>query len=270
MKKSKPIENEYFCIERFNYAEKKGEYAVNRHYHNFYEIYYMENGCCSYFIDSKSFQPNPGDLLLIPEGVIHSTLYTQNKPSRILVNCSRKYIPLPALALFSKNNYLYRNSDIKDYVAELLFKIKDEYTNPDEFSDDVIQSHMRVLLFTLARNKNQYKISDSKSTYIEEAVNYIQKNLAYDLSLSEIASRLSVSSEHFSRMFKRETGFGFNEYLNLLRLKKAEELLKNEPISVSEIAMMCGFNDCNYFSTKFKKMYGISPKALQVMSRGYN
>lgn len=52
-------------------------------------------------------------------------------------------------------------------------------------------------------------------------------------------------------MLKKETGFGFSEYLNLLRLQYAETLLQqSDKLSISE---QCGFNDSNYFSVKFKK-----------------
>ena len=80
-----------------------------------------------------------------------------------------------------------------------------------------------------------------------------------------MAEMFSVCPEHFSREFKKETGFGFCEYLNLLRLKKAEQLLKqNDKIRVSEVSEMVGFNDSNYFSLKFKKMYGTSPKNIRA------
>lgn len=267
MQKHKSSPKCCFSFSRCDYTDKQGELRVVDHYHDFYEIYYVENGYCNYFIDNKSFSLVPGDLVLIPRGVIHNTLYTKNKPSRLLVHCSEKYIPSSTLPMFTKNNYLYRNPDAAKVILQLLYNISDESAHPDAFSDDAIKCHMCLLMFTLARNGNQYKISDSKSSYIENAINHIQKNLAYDISLSETARLFSVSKEHFSRKFKKETGFGFNEYVNLLRLKKAETLLKDETLSVSEVAAACGFNDCNYFSTKFKKMYGYSPKALQTMSR---
>ena len=54
---------------------------------------------------------------------------------------------------------------------------------------------------------------------------------------------------------------GFSEYLTLVRLKNAEELLKSDmSLSVTEIAYASGFNDSNYFSEKFKSYYGVSPK----------
>ena len=89
------------------------------------------------------------------------------------------------------------------------------------------------------------------------------------LTLSGLAKRFSVSFEHFSRMFKKETGLGFSKYLNSLRLQYAEQLLKSsEKYSITEVAQICGFDDSNYFSKKFKEVYGISPKKLQKTDEG--
>lgn len=267
MKKANVTLNNNFSYSRSDYKDKVGELRVIEHYHDFFEIYYVENGYCSYFIDNRSYSVIPGDLILVPKGVIHNTLYTENKPTRLLVHCFEEYLPSSALSVFTRSNYLYRNPAVSGFISELLYKIGDEFSSLDDFSFDAIKCHMSLLMFTISRNENQYKLSDSKSSYIENAIEYVKKNLAYDISLSETAKLFSVSGEHFSRKFKKETGFGFNEYVNLLRLKKAESLLKNDTASVSEIAAACGFNDCNYFSTKFKKLYGISPKTLQTTSR---
>ena len=81
-----------------------------------------------------------------------------------------------------------------------------------------------------------------------------------DVKLSAVARLVNVSAEHLSRIFKKETAFGFNEYLTLYRLQKAEYILANEPgRAIGEIAYSCGFNDSNYFSYKFKQRYGVSP-----------
>ena len=99
---------------------------------------------------------------------------------------------------------------------------------------------------------------------IEQAVAYIRENFASDITLSSLAKRFSVSPEHFSRMFKKETGLGFSKYLNSLRLQHAEQLLKSESRqSITDVAQICGFEDSNYFSKKFKEAYGISPKKVQ-------
>lgn len=122
----------------------------------------------------------------------------------------------------------------------------------DDFSDDAIKSYMNLFFFMIARNKNQINPEDTQTGYIEEAINYIQKNLAGEISLSDISRKFSVSCEHFSRRFNKETGFGFCEYVNLLRMKRAETLLmQSENKTVGQIAAECGFFDSNYFSMKF-------------------
>ena len=74
---------------------------------------------------------------------------------------------------------------------------------------------------------------------------------------------MNVSQEHLSRTFKKDTGLGFNEYLNVYRLKRANAILTENPKSkVSQVAVRCGFGDSNYFSNTYKKMYGISPSKV--------
>ncbi len=253
-----------FYFERSNHAKTPANIYIEEHYHNFFEIYYIENGSCNYFIDNKAYHMTKGDVAIIPKGVIHHTIYTNDKPTRLLVNCTRRYIPSSVFTLISGNNYLYRNHNIQHEIHVLLKKIESEYINPDIYTEESIVCLMHSLFFLIARNKNDYTDQRYNSSYIEQAVEYIQNNLSSDISLSETAALFSVSSEHFSRAFKKETGFGFNQFVNLIRLKKAESLLKQGGLSVSEVASMCGFNDSNYFSMKFKKMYNIPPKVLQL------
>ena len=110
-------------------------------------------------------------------------------------------------------------------------------------------------------NPNEIKTGNS---LVDSTLKYIKANFTGDIKLSTVAGMRSVSPEHLSRTFKSCVGIGFSEYLTLLRLKLAEEMIKNEPgKTISEIAYECGFNDGNYFSFRFKKMYGISPSKLR-------
>ena len=105
---------------------------------------------------------------------------------------------------------------------------------------------------------------DNGNRVIEQAVAYIKENFASDITLSSLAKMFSVSPEHFSRLFKKETGLGFSKYLNSLRLQYAEQLLRSaEGQNITQVAEICGFEDSNYFSKKFKEVYGISPKKVQ-------
>jgi len=248
----------------FNSGVKSLAVGSSRHYHNLFEIYYMKEGSCSYFIDNRVYEVVAGDVVLIPEGVIHKTNYGDVPHTRLLVNCSSKYIPSSVGTYIPKLIYLYRNDSAREEIDRLFSRIEAEWSSPDEFSEEALRCLVYSLFFVMARNSNTFTSKSNGSIFIEGCVKYIQKNFMNHISLSEMARLYSVSPEHLSRMFKRETGFGFNEYITLVRLQRAESMLKNENgKSISEIAYACGFNDSNYFSDKFKRAYGVIPSEVR-------
>ena len=253
----------------YHKAEEKTSSQCTRHYHNSFEIYYLKEGGCNYFIDNRSYDLSAGDIVLIPEGVIHKTNYDKSEPhTRYLINCSLAYVPRGVLPMIPSLMYLYRNKEISERVEELLIRIGEEYERHDAFRDEALRCLTFELFFLLARNANECSEVSAGSLFIEETVKYIQKNYMADITLSTMAKLHSVSSEHLSRTFKKETGFGFSEYLTLVRLQKAEYMLRNEPgRSVCEIAYACGFNDSNYFSDKFRRSYGVAPSSLRRRSK---
>lgn len=244
----------------FNKSENKIGSQCTRHYHSSFEIYYLKSGVCNYFIDNRSYEIKEGDLVLIPEGVIHKTNYPCVPHTRMLINCSSDYVPESVSELIPSMTYIYRNSHITTQIEIILEKIAEEYGRDDPFRDESLRCLTFELFFLLARNTNKRTVVNAGSVFIEDTVKYIQKNYMNEITLADMAKRHAVSAEHLSRTFKKETGFGFSEYLTLVRLQKAEYMLKNEPgKTICEISYACGFNDSNYFSDKFKKAYGFSP-----------
>ena len=94
---------------------------------------------------------------------------------------------------------------------------------------------------------------------ISNAKHYIDEHLAEDISVSSIATNLYIIPNYFSRLFKRITGEGCNEYIVRKRIEKARSLLETTSIKTGKIAMMVGYRDTNYFSLAFKKHTGKSP-----------
>ena len=247
----------------FFYSSRRryGTVMNSHHYHDSkFEIYYMVSGKCSYFIDDKSYDVLPGDVVLIPEGTIHKTDYGKEEHSRLLIECSSGFIPEEVRPKIAELSYVYRNPDVTRDIFLLLKKIGEEFSHPDELTENAITAYMRILFYTLVRSENSAERPDSKNQMVEEVVSYLKENFSQEITLSAMAKLCFVSPEHLSRTFKKETGFGFSEYLTLLRLRQAEYMLKEgDEYSISEIAYRCGFNDSNYFSDKFKKTYGTSP-----------
>lgn len=257
-----PAENFYFHRGMDKKVAETG--ASWPHYHSLYEIYFLEEGNGTYFIDNKIYNVQSGDIVIIPCGIIHHTKYNNIKHSRILINCNREYIPDSVHSSISTGNYLYRNPFIVDEMTKILDKIEIEYNLKDSFTYEIISCHTHSLFYLLMRNNESRINIDDGNKVIEQAVAYIRENFSSDITLSSLAKRFSLSPEHFSRLFKKETGLGFSKYLNTLRLQYAEQLLRSsEGQSITQVAEICGFEDSNYFSKKFKEVYGTSPKKLQ-------
>ena len=254
----KALETDNFYFE-FENAVRPYIVKGNVHYHNSYEIYYLTEGSCKYFIDKKTYTINSGDLVLIPKGVIHKTHYETKNYKRILINCSGSYIPFSVKTKIRDIACFSGTPATKKKIEENLAIIEKEYFTPDEFSDDIIRNKLGEILLLIARSSVATRGSE-EIPVVDRALEYIHTHYMTSMTLAETASYCYISKEHLSRIFKKETGFGFNEYLTIYRLKKAESLLRDQPKGkISEIAYLCGFNDSNYFSKVYKKMYNVSP-----------
>ena len=89
-----------------------------------------------------------------------------------------------------------------------------------------------------------------------------------ELSLERVAETLNVTPTHFSHMFRKYTGGKFIDYMTELRLRRAEELLSNTTLPVTEIAIRVGWAKTSYFNQRFKQHYGVTPGQYRRMHGG--
>ena len=94
------------------------------------------------------------------------------------------------------------------------------------------------------------------------AVEYIRDQLDTDLTVSGIAQAVGMSSDHFTRQFKKSTGQTPYEYVVEARVRKAKELLTTGKLTISEAASHVGFADQSHLTRHFKRVFGLPPKRL--------
>lgn len=123
---------------------------------------------------------------------------------------------------------------------------------------EVTSMFVRNLVFR--EEKDQHEIITMAKCYIDE-------HLESELSVAKLAEMFYVSANYFSRLFKRVTGEGCNEYIVKKRIEKSRILLETTSIKAGRIALMVGYNDTNYFSLAFKKHTGMSPTKYREMFR---
>ncbi len=95
---------------------------------------------------------------------------------------------------------------------------------------------------------------------VKVAMQYMNDHYAENIGVEDIAAITYVSPNYFSRVFKKETGKSFTEWLNTVRLDKAKVILKDIKFRVYEVAEKVGYNDYKIFANNFKKYVGCTPK----------
>jgi two-component system response regulator YesN len=117
---------------------------------------------------------------------------------------------------------------------------------------------VREVCRSITAKINNYN-NKSIKLVLRKAIDYIQKHYKEQITLNIVAEHVYVSTSYLSRMFKKELGINFIDYLNGLRIEKAKELLMDPKYKTYEVAEKVGINDAHYFSRLFKKYVGISP-----------
>ncbi|WP_159886917.1 response regulator transcription factor [Paenibacillus puerhi] len=101
--------------------------------------------------------------------------------------------------------------------------------------------------------------ADAEHTLIQAAEQFIRDNYMADINLTMLAERFNYNPSYFSEMFKAKAGKTFIHYLTDVRMAKAVQLLEETMLGLWDIAELTGFSNASYFSSKFKKVYGITP-----------
>ena len=100
---------------------------------------------------------------------------------------------------------------------------------------------------------------------IHDVVRCIESHYACsELRLEDVAKAFHINSNHLSRVFKREKGVSFSDYLSEVRLLQAQKLLSASTMRISEISQETGYASQYYFSQCFKKRFGVTPSQYRT------
>ena len=97
------------------------------------------------------------------------------------------------------------------------------------------------------------------SVHIQNALHFIHQNYAGDISLSTLAEALHVSPTHLSRLFSKEVGTSFIDYLVSYRVQRAQQMILHSNLDLKSIGEQAGFHSYNYFLRAYKEKTGHSP-----------
>ena len=98
---------------------------------------------------------------------------------------------------------------------------------------------------------------------IKDSLTFIQNHYHEKITLQIMANKLHISKNYLCHLFQQETGHKFCEYVSLVRVSEAKQLIEENEETFTDIAYLCGFSSQSHFSTTFKKYAGCTPKEYQ-------
>lgn len=223
-----------------------------------------------------------GDIILICPGCIH-TLYAPEKGRRIIfqadINPLRFMKEIETLVTIISPLIVITPEDfpsIYDKVKSLLLEIKNEYlSSSTSFSEVSIYSKTLEIITLIGRSRAAAGMETpspdaprKQEEYIEkfiEICNYISAHCSDELNLEAVASMSGFSKFYFSRLFKQFTNVSFYKYVNQKRIEKAAEMLTEPNISITNVALSCGFESLSSFIRMFKIVKGCTPTEFRNM-----
>lgn len=160
--------------------------------------------------------------------------------------------------------YMYFSEENLQIITPQFENMLTVYNEHGKHSQFLLKNMLQNLILTIYQKRLPSKEDslqiNSFNEQVYEALIYIERNLAGNLSLNIVAEQVSLSPSHFSRLFKQSVGYSFSEYVTHTRLEYAKLLMTNEKLSIGEIAERSGFNNANYFSSTFKKYNHVTPR----------
>lgn len=248
------------------------------HCHPEAEFFYMEQGRAEFVIENRSYLLNAGDSIFIPPNLIHRAVRINGNTEEcsfyalvFSVEQLKEYLPPYCHVYFSA---------VENYRAECIYHIR-----ADEEENVLILRLLRRAFEEMEADLSRYELSlmgtlqicwqelytrhfsrigeglgvHARHDELQKSVDYLHEHYTEQIVLSELADMAGFSEGHFCRSFKEYTGLTPFECLSRVRIIKSCEYLSQTEKKITEIALLCGFNDISYYNRVFHKVMGMKP-----------
>ena len=270
-------------VSAFNLSTGYEQRSYQAHWHSYGEILLVGPGKTNIFtVNRDTYELAEGDFLLIWPMEMHSIVDADRKESLViqfsnafmnslfdLQRIMHFYRNLHVLCINSHPELVAQLRTIADRMKEIFFS-----AGPDR----ELRCCMLLMEFmlTLDRHREEFapelrngdpgSYTDTVMRRMIMVTDHIKNNLtADDLSQAAMAELAGISKDYFSRIFRTVTGLNYSKWLNTIRLEKAAELLADKEKTLTEVAMLSGFQSISSFNRVFRAEKGMAPGEYRAL-----
>lgn len=239
--------------------------------HDQYEVYCLIDGEIDYVIEGRSYHAEPGDILLLGKEEVHQLRVDLSKDyERVVFHFDESILPRSYwekggfFARLETTGYLSRqlkSEQVKQTVIPLLIKNAMQVLENENYQQERLLAISILLIAEINKMNSQKAFTEPYSHIsdpIRKSLSYISDQLSEKITVDEVSKMAGLNPNYFSRLFKREMGMGFGEYVITKKMYQARRYIFSGD-TASEAALKVGYTNYSSFFQSYKKIFGESP-----------
>ena len=253
------------------------------HFHSYFEINYVTQGNVYYIFDGQLIRAGTGDLVAINGDIPHAWIPDKRgetavakilvfMPNLLLNNATLRGESIHRFCRDFTWSHLTPDNPMVGKILRELCSIQTEFESKQAGYTDMILTHIIGVIVWLMRQvtmkKDEKRVEQDDPFY--RIVDYIQKHITDQLSLTDVAKVAHMNPNYFCSYFKKKMGLSLGEYLRQLRLAKAVEYLLHSDHSITEIVSLAGFTSRTQFYRVFQNAYHMFPLEMRQQEQHHH
>ncbi len=232
------------------------------HWHLVHELIYVEQGEADVSHSHENYTLNQGDAIFISSSEVH---YIKSTEDTII--CIFMFEPAITAPLTGVKQLSSAKLSGQYPIPDIYQTIRQELKARQPFYDLKGREELLSLMIDIFRGEETCEPGSQNEPAVianyKALLNDIEKKYSY-ITFSDAAACMGLSQPYFSRLFKKLSGMTFSQYLNIVRLEHAIDMLHHNPggRTITEIAISCGFETIRHFNRTFRQITGMSPREL--------
>jgi len=251
--------------------------TVDYHYHDFNKLIIFIKGSVTYYIEGKTYELKPYDIVLVNAGELHRPVVNDDSDyERIIIYISPGFLNQYKTSDYDltycfnqakqeRSNVLRINLAQKSKLYQVCKELEHSFSEEEYASE--LYHNLLFLEFMIHLNRMaladniSYLVDTYSNDKIRQIIEYIHTHLKEDLSIDSIANALYINKHYLMHLFKSETGYTIGNYITNKRLILAKEMIQNG-VSVTQACYECGYKNYSSFFRAYKKHYKDAPKDI--------
>lgn len=273
-------------IEAFICESPRCHLPVEAHWHYFVEILYIYRGEVTVTCNEHRYLLPSGSLILLPPQAIHR-ISSAGEQTDIRYACVKfninkiqpvgNYLPnlnvqLRRIAQLPNPPLVFTENDLNHIsFSDFFTQIVEEAENRAYGYNSYIYSMLSELMVKILRSwyyaghlMHTDTIEEQNDYALQDILVYIDEHSHENISVENLARMCNMSYSYFAKLFHKQFGQSCKQYIEFIRLNKAENLLLFTELDLTEIAGETGFADCSHLIRCFRKKYAITPKQFRM------